>query len=263
MENLSILLVEDVAINRYIVVQYLQSQLDVQIDEAGNGLEAVEKVKTKDYDIILMDIRMPEMDGIEAATVIRSSADPKLQKIPILALTADTARDFMNDQENIFIDVVTKPFNPNELYTKVLKYTSTPRSDISRQEEAPPMEKTLKEVSRFQQVENSFQGNTSSILNFYNMAEKTLMRYKENYRKAVDRLDAVALGDINHKARVTLKVLGLEKTFQVRLEEGETLVERKAAEKEMHEFLKDMMQQFDEVTEAIRTRRDHITQQGL
>jgi len=63
---LSILLVEDVAINRMVVQQYFDKWQHISADEVTNGKEAVEMAVKKDYDPIIMDIRMPEMDGYEA-----------------------------------------------------------------------------------------------------------------------------------------------------------------------------------------------------
>lgn len=262
MQEIKILLVEDAAINRYIVIQYLQSWQDaeVQIDEAGNGLEAIEKVQANDYDIILLDLRMPEMNGYETAKVIRSLNDHSKKNIPIVALTADIARNF--EHEDIFTDVVTKPFNPDDLYAKVIKYTSGIKSNVAN-EEGKCMGENPAEIINYKNAEASFKGNTAKSLNFYHIAEKALADSREKYIKAMQQLDVVALDNINHKAILTLKMLGLAETLQVRMEAGKVLIEQGASQKEVNAFLDDITCWFDEVIEAVRSRHDRIMQHGL
>jgi signal transduction histidine kinase/CheY-like chemotaxis protein len=118
LEGLYVLLVEDNLINVKISDKILK-QWNVRIDVAENGLVAIEKFKTNTYDLILMDLSMPVMDGYEATRIIRSMG----ASIPIIALTASAS---YNDLERIIVigmnEYIIKPFNPNELYQKLRKY---------------------------------------------------------------------------------------------------------------------------------------------
>src|SRR6185503_15475948 len=84
--GLRILLVEDNKINRTFALALL-AKAGHRVDVAENGLQAVDAVSKADYDVVLMDIQMPEMDGIQATKRIRAMAPPK-SAVPIVALTA-------------------------------------------------------------------------------------------------------------------------------------------------------------------------------
>jgi CheY-like chemotaxis protein len=117
-KNYSILLVEDNKLNQT-VVKFTLKRFGYGIDIANNGLEAIEKFKEGQYDFILMDIMMPEMDGLEATRIIRSLEYDT--SIPIIALTADimiaTKEKCLESGMNGHI---SKPFDVNNLF-KVLE----------------------------------------------------------------------------------------------------------------------------------------------
>jgi PAS domain S-box-containing protein len=123
--HVKLLLVEDNATNQLIARKFL-NKWGISPDYALNGRIAVDKVLETDYDIILMDLQMPEMDGYEATRIIRSLSDQKYKNLPIVALTASAMLDVINKVTAIgMTDYVTKPFNPSELYSKIVKYTSS------------------------------------------------------------------------------------------------------------------------------------------
>ncbi len=122
LNGLKVLVVEDNLVNQRIVTKYL-SKWNAQVDLAENGLRAVEKVETNRYDVILMDLHMPEMSGYEATRTIREMQGEYYQKLPIIALTASV---FMEEREKIYLfgmnGYVIKPFNPEDLYWKIAPY---------------------------------------------------------------------------------------------------------------------------------------------
>ena len=86
-DNLSVLIVEDNSVNRFLAVTLIKRIVpNAEIIEAKNGEEAIAIINNQCFDIILMDIQMPIMNGYEAATEIRKI--PKYQNVPIIALTA-------------------------------------------------------------------------------------------------------------------------------------------------------------------------------
>jgi len=88
---------------------------------AENGERAVEFMQYGNFDIILMDLQMPVMNGFDAAIEIRKMADPRKANIPIIALTASALFDIKDRVYNSGMnDYVSKPFKPDELYEKIL-----------------------------------------------------------------------------------------------------------------------------------------------
>jgi len=116
-ENLSILLVEDNILNQRITTFSLK-KFNHEVDIANNGLEAVNKYREKDYDVILMDIMMPVMDGLEATFQIRKyeKESANNRHTPVIAITANTLD---NDRDKCLAtgmdEYMAKPFDMNRL----------------------------------------------------------------------------------------------------------------------------------------------------
>ena len=115
-----ILLVEDNAINREVAVELLHS-VGLNVDTAINGRVAVDKVRNQSYDLVLMDVQMPEMDGLEATRIIRTMEERK--DLPILAMTANVFEEDRNACiEAGMYDFVAKPVNPDKMFRTILKW---------------------------------------------------------------------------------------------------------------------------------------------
>ncbi|MDH3633394.1 MAG: response regulator [Gammaproteobacteria bacterium] len=119
--QLRILVVDDVPVN-LIVVERMLDSIGYQVETATNGLEALEAVKTKHFDLIFMDIQMPEMDGYEATLRIRE-LDPETGCIPIVAITANTQDgDRVACIEAGMNDYIAKPFVKKQLVALLDRY---------------------------------------------------------------------------------------------------------------------------------------------
>lgn len=119
-----ILLVDDVDMNLEVVLQLLQGS-GLQIDTAVDGAEALVCLKNQDYDLILMDVHMPVMDGLSATRALR--LDLGLHELPVIAMTADV---FIDEQrachQASMSDFLAKPIAPEKLYGCLLKWLSQP-----------------------------------------------------------------------------------------------------------------------------------------
>ncbi|HUE46758.1 MAG TPA: ATP-binding protein [Aestuariivirgaceae bacterium] len=119
-----ILLVEDSAQNRDLVLAILTRQ-GHHVDVANNGEDAVTATRSHAYDLILMDIQMPRMDGVTATRTIRAMGGPATG-VPIIAMTANVLRDQLRSFRKAgFDDHITKPFSKAQLIAKVARWLSS------------------------------------------------------------------------------------------------------------------------------------------
>jgi signal transduction histidine kinase/CheY-like chemotaxis protein/HPt (histidine-containing phosphotransfer) domain-containing protein len=122
--NKKVLLVEDNEFNQILALDTLRDMSDsLQIDVALNGKVAVEKATATLYDLILMDIQMPIMTGVQATEVIRSTMKPPFSLVPIIAMTANVMREDIDQYFAIGMnDYISKPFTPHVLLHKMSKF---------------------------------------------------------------------------------------------------------------------------------------------
>ncbi|HMS07336.1 MAG TPA: response regulator, partial [Burkholderiaceae bacterium] len=124
-----VLLAEDHPINQEIVRNLLEAA-GLTVTVVADGEAALEELVRENYDLVLMDVQMPRMDGIEATREIRRR--PTIQHIPVIAVTANV---FSEDRERCLDagmnDFLAKPVRPDELYSSVLRWLETPRSPLA------------------------------------------------------------------------------------------------------------------------------------
>lgn len=130
-KNIRVLVAEDIELNQ-LLMKTLLDDFGFTRDIAENGLVAIEKLKTNTYDIILMDLQMPEMNGFEATDYIRNVLK---SNIPIIALTADvTTVDLAKCVAVGMNDYVAKPLDEKILYGKILSLVKNPLKLVSGEE---------------------------------------------------------------------------------------------------------------------------------
>lgn len=173
-----VLVVEDNGINRQVTREFL-TQAGLRVDTAENGLQAIAAVAEKKYDLILMDIQMPELDGLEATRRIRNL--PEYDRLPVVAMTAHAiAGDRKRSMDAGMNDHVTKPIDPDELMAALLRWIEpkerlmpAPHGQMVQAAEAlPPL--TAMDVSRgVQNVGGNKQLYKKLLIDFYNDHRQT------------------------------------------------------------------------------------------
>ena len=122
LEGKKILVAEDNKINFFVANKFLIGW-GIIVTHAENGKLALEELEKNDFDLILMDLHMPVMDGLEATRIIRSSENEKIRDIPIVALTAAIMSENHDKIDDLNInDYVLKPFKPHDLFDRIKKH---------------------------------------------------------------------------------------------------------------------------------------------
>lgn len=121
LKNISVLLVEDNEFNRMVAEDTLRRLLpDIKIDIAENGEEAIDKVRENDYDLVLMDIQMPVMNGVDATRFIRSRLSGKKKDVQIIAMTANVLQEDVQRYFDVGMNAyISKPFKTDDLLSKM------------------------------------------------------------------------------------------------------------------------------------------------
>lgn len=201
LNGLNILLVEDNEFNRVIAKNSLQ-YFNCNVEEAINGLEAVEKLKKFSFDIILMDIQMPVMDGIEATTIIRNEL--KITT-PIVAFTANAFKTEIDKFKNIGInDYVIKPFDEDVFYKTLLRVANIQIQKIDKIEQ--PVDNQNFDLSILISVsrgDNDFVKKMIKI--FVDQTEEVIL----NIEKCLVVNDFIQISKLIHKIKPDIDRMGI------------------------------------------------------
>lgn len=156
-----ILLVEDNLMNQELAVSLLNS-VGLTTMIANNGKEALELLKPDSFDLVLMDLQMPVMDGLTATKEIRAKEEEYFKKVPILAMSA---RAFQKDKEECYDagmnSYIVKPIDPTLLYEDLAKYLP-----IAAEGSGAPAKTVIAENNQLSEDESNFVARFSKVRNF-------------------------------------------------------------------------------------------------
>ena len=194
---LRLLLAEDNAVNQRLAARILEKRGHTVI-VANNGLEAVELVQREKFDLVLMDVQMPEMDGLEATGAIRNLEQETGEHIPIVALTAHAMKGDRERCLNAGMDFyVSKPIQPQELIEVIDSLTHNYADDTGTNGNSPPTEGVFDINAALDRVEGDHELLLELIELFFEQSP-TLMREIED---AISSGDNTALSNSAHSLK--------------------------------------------------------------
>ena len=220
--KLKILLAEDIPVNQFLAETILHD-FGFESDTAENGKIAIELLEKNNYDIILMDLQMPEMNGWEATQHIRSKMQPPKSTIPIIALTADVIkRDTDKCKELGMDEYVSKPINETDLLNKIVRLIKEKRKPllISPEGEKPTADQqTIKSdsyrICNLDYLKSHSLNNPKFVKEMIQMLLKQTPVIIEQINKCLSTADWNGLHGNVHKMKPSLDLIGLPKDITV------------------------------------------------
>ena len=223
LEGCRVLLVDDNEVNQFIACEYMH-KWNVEVICANDGQEALETIQQKGFDIVLMDLQMPKMNGYEATEAIRSLDDEYFKKVPVIALTADALASMGDKLDNAGIrDFMVKPFDPDILQEK-LSYYYNRKSDSKEQESSTKQEVNAKEeLISFEQVNKMISDKPEVKKQFIEMSSREFTSFVEKYAQALRNRDKNEYHRLKHRIIPTIRLFNFQ-AFHEEIAKGQHLV---------------------------------------
>jgi two-component system, sensor histidine kinase len=211
--NANILLAEDNDINQLFVSTLLKPKYNITV--ANNGFIACKLLEQSHYDLILMDLHMPDMDGYEATRTIRKMPDKEKGRIPIIALTAAAIK---GEREKCLAagmnDYISKPFDPSDLFAVIEKHLKTTHRPIIETKPVVPPKKQANH--QFKWVDLTYihsigQGDGKFQNDLLRIFKEQLPIFINDLVVQLNNSDYQTLAATAHKAKSSVALLGVTK----------------------------------------------------
>ena len=212
-----ILIVEDKKLNQLVTSEMLKSWWrNIEVDVADDGQIAVEKTKEKNYDLILMDVQMPVMDGYEASRYIRNKMTPPASEVPILAMTAyNTNGEMEKCMRAGMNDFIPKPFEPRQLYEKVTGLIHPNTIPVKKNSNATPKDRDGKNEINFDYLNTVTGGNEDLKQKIIRMIIEETPAEIAALQKVTEDRNWNRVRAVVHKMKSTISYLGLMDTMDL------------------------------------------------
>lgn len=224
LKGIRVLVAEDIDINQFLIRHLLKSW-GCHFKLVDDGKKVLAALQEAAYDLVLMDIQMPEMDGFEACKIIRASADLRIANIPVIAVTAyalhgdeDRYRDAgMNDR-------LTKPFTELDLYLTILKVLQRPSSTSDRTSDISATTIDLKPFN-LDHLTSLSKGDDTFVHHMVQLFKQTAPAMQQQLRLAAKDEDWETVAAVAHKMKPAIDSMGIVSLKQV-IREVESCLQR-------------------------------------
>jgi PAS domain S-box-containing protein len=217
LKGVKLLIAEDNEVNVLVLKQFL-TKWGADFERVENGYQAVEKVQKTEYDLVLMDLQMPQMDGYEASRRIRKLAGEKYTTLPIIALSAFSKEEVVQELMAAGMnDFVGKPFEPKDLFAKIAGYTADKKKSISpsapiviitTQTSAVSPNEPSSNLTSYRKITSN---NAKELSHLLELSIRDLTHFKTASVEALEKGDREAFEKLSHKNRTLIKLLEANK----------------------------------------------------
>ncbi len=216
--GLRVLAAEDNKVNRFILAQFL-AKWGANFDLAENGAEAVALAERNDYQVVLLDLQMPGLDGFEAAKRMRGLPGDKYQSVPIIALSASSRAGLEESLATAGIsDFVGKPFHPGELLAKIAAHVGSRGPEV--EENAQPQANSQREHSQpvvplpadtpsitLNHCIALTENNREDLMDLVQLSIDELVHYKGEFGSILTAGDLALFERLAHRSKVSINLL--------------------------------------------------------
>lgn len=226
LKGIKVLLAEDNSVNVLVISKFLRTW-ELDFDIASNGKEAFEKIQENHYDLVLMDLQMPVMNGYETTEMVRGLKEEKYQKLPIIALTASA---IIGENHKIFRigmnAYVSKPFNPKDLYEIILKFGGKGFKKGYLANECLEIPIRSESILNYEKYKILSGGDIEFLISLTNETIENFKIYRIEFKKALEELDLESFKKHCHKIKLVIDLLEI-KEIEFLLERGVEMLEQK------------------------------------
>jgi len=217
LDGLKILLADDNEYNRIVTSDTLRLKSKVEITEVTNGKEAVDILSQQDFDLVLMDVQMPIMDGYEATRHIREKFDPPKNEIPIIALTASVIRSDLDKCRAAGMnDYIPKPFKTSQLISVIAKATGREtRFLVKKVFEMKNETKTKPGVTDLAYLERFCEGDKIRMQKYIDMSLASAPSMVENLKASLNNNDCREVARHAHGHKAKLIMMGMHEAKEL------------------------------------------------
>jgi CheY-like chemotaxis protein len=235
-KNVKILLVDDNQINLALAESTLTSySTQFEIQTALNGKEAVELVQKADYDIVIMDIQMPEMDGYTATKIIREQLPSPINKVPILGMTAHAlSHERKKCLQYGMNEYIAKPFVPRMFFEYILKLTDTTAEPVEGVEvPSTPTMPAFNLIDPIQLWKNSA-GKIDRFVRYIEMYSKSIPDQIIELGKGIRNANNDEIKLLSHTLKTSFRYLGMGRAQELAFEIEKTSMDNIPIDYSLH-----------------------------
>ncbi len=223
LDGLKILITDDNEYNRIVAKDTLMSKANVEIHEAEDGQAAIDLVRKMRFDVILMDIQMPGMNGFDATRYIRSNFNSPAKDTPIIALTASVLRTDLDKCKQAGMDsYVPKPFKAQQLITGIAQVLGIQLKVSKKANEKggtnPRVDRDLDNITDMTYLQRFCEGDEVKMKKYVGMFTSTAPALIERIRTALDKNDLEDLAGQVHAFKTKWIMMGMTITKDLALE---------------------------------------------